>query len=723
MNELVVFKAVIQKLVGTYSNDFRIYACTPTEEIENLKYNKYGNISISGNVHELTLGQEYEITGKENKYGYEIVKIKRDKPKNKTQNSKFLSEVVTQKQAKALLDVYPDIVDKIINNNLDDVDLSLVKGIKDATFNKIKSKVIENFPLMEFIEEFDQYSISINNARKMYETFTSIELMRSKMNEDPYSTLCLIGGIGFKKADGLILGVESNKSMIKSLQRTKACVKYILTENEKGGNTWISLENLILKCEELIPQSMDYLLESLTDKSITVDKIGRRISFTKTFKTEKYIRDILLQALKVKNPLVVDVSKYYRINGFELGEEQKQILNEFCRNNVNLLVGNSGAGKSSSVQAIINLCDDENLSYTLMTPTGKSAIVLGNFTKRDAGTIHRKLCYNPSKGWGYNKDNKLDTDVVIVDENGMTDIWLMKNLLDAIDIQKTRILFVQDDAQLPSVSCGNCAYDFINSSIIPTTRLNKIFRYGEGGLLQVATKIRKGEKYLRNSEDIQIFGINKDYTFIPSEDDSIADYVVGIYQKLLNQGAEAKDILVLSANNVGKNGTIMLNNVLQEKFNPHKDNLKWIKYGETIFRENDVVMQVVNDYKAENEDGDEVTITNGEIGKIISIEWNKVYVQYDRDTIVYSKEDLDKIILAYSISIHKSQGSSVDNVIVVSPKSQVWTSNKNLLYVGLTRARKKAFHIGLVKTVNTALRKSAELQRNTFMIDLLQQNI
>lgn len=721
MENKITFKAVIERLVGEYANDFRIYACTPIEEVEGLKYNKYGNISISGNIHALTLEQEYEITGRENKYGYEIIKIKREKPTNKTQTSKFLAEVVTQKQAKSLLSVYPDIVSKIIDNNLEDIDLKLVSGVKDITFDKIKKKVIENFPLMEFIEEFSQYNIGINNARKMYSTFSSVELMREKMNLDPYSTLCLIGGIGFKKADTLILKANSESGIINSPQRMRACVKYVLTENEACGNTWISLESLIEKCEELTPQCMDSLLESLSSNDVYIDKVNRRIGFKKAFDTEKYICKSLIESLKVKNKLLIDVSKYYRINGFELGDEQKQILSRFCNNNINLLVGNAGSGKSSSVQAIINLCDDNDLSYTLMTPTGKSAIVLSNFTKRDAGTIHRKLCFNPSEGWGYNLENKLKTDVVIVDENGMTDIWLMKHLLDAIDIKKTRILFVQDDAQLPSVSCGNCAYDFINSEVIPTTRLNKVFRYGEGGLLQVATKIRKGERFLNDSDDIQVFGNNKDYTFVPSEDKEISEYVVGLYQKLINQGVDTSDILVLSANNVGNNGTIMLNQILQERFNPHKDGIKWIKYGETIFRENDIVMQVVNDYKAENESGDEVTITNGEIGKIIKIDWNKVYVKYDRDTIIYGKDDLNKLLLAYSISIHKSQGSSVDNVILVSPRSQVWTLNKNLLYVGLTRARKKAFHIGLQNTINGAIKKSAELQRNTFSINILKE--
>lgn len=722
MSESIEFKATITKKVGEYKNDFRIYGCMPTDiERKDIQYNKYGNVSLSGEMHDLSLNTEYTITAFPSKYGYTVTKISRDKPSSAKETSTFLKGIVTENQAITLLEVYPNIVEKIINNDLDDVDLSLTKGIKENKFNKIKEKVIENFPLMDFIETFNQYDITIGMAKKMYDTFASIELMIERMNTDPYSTLCLIGGVGFKKADNMILTVPENTSMVNSLQRMKACMKFVLNENENNGNTWISLDSLSSKCYELVPECLDFLLESLKDESIYIEKETRRIAYKKTYNIEVFIAETLFKMSQIHNPLIIDASKYYRANGCESSDEQRGILSQTCNNSVGLLVGNGGSGKSFSMQLLINMCDDNNLKYMLMTPTGKSAIVLSNFTKRDAGTIHRKLEFNPVEGWGFNENNKLDTDVVIVDENGMTDIFLMQNLLNAIDIYKTRIVFVQDDAQLPSVSCGNCAYDFINSGVIATTRLTKIFRYGEGGLLQIATKIRNGEKFIDNNcNEIMVYGDNKDYTFIPAEDNEIADYVISIYERLLSQGAEKTEILVLTGNNVGKNGTIELNKILQEKFNPYKEGCKFVKYGENIYMEKDIVMQNKNNYKATNEDGKIITITNGEIGEIIRIEWDNVYIKYDRDVIVYDKSDLSEIQLAYSITIHKSQGSSIDYTILATPVSQKWTCNRNLLYVGSTRARKKCFHIGLPSTVNHALKSSIELQRNTFIIELLK---
>lgn len=714
------FDGIIEKKIKD-SDKFKMYAVNPISNKEELNFNKYGNIIINGDLGELTLGMTYHINAEENKYGYGVINLKRDRPTTKTQTIKFLQEVVTQKQAKTLLSVYPNIVEKIINNDLDDIDLSLTNGIKEKSFENIKNNIIENFPLMDFIDEFSDYGVNINTAKKMYNEFTSIELMREKMNEDPYSTLCLLGGISFKKADSIILNVEKNKGLLNSLSRIKSCVKFCLTENENEGNSWIDLETLYNKCYGLASESIDFFFEALQDSKIYIDKDTRRISFRKTYETEKYIAYKLMEILKNSHKLAIDYSKYICVNGFNLSDEQQGILKNFCTYALNMLVGNAGSGKSFTTQSIINLCDDNDLSYILMTPTGKSAVVLSDYTNRDAGTIHRKLAFNPSEGWGYNEDNKLDCDVVIVDENGMTDINLMKHLLEAIDTNRTRLLFVQDDAQLPSVSCGNCAYDMINSGIIPLTRLTQIFRYGEGGLLQIATKIREGEKYVSdNCDDIQTFGTQGDYSLIPIEDESMVDFIVDIYKKLLSQGDDPMDILVLTSKNVHANGTIEINKILQDKLNPYKEGEPYAKSGENIFRLRDIVMQNSNNYKAINEYGYEVTITNGEIGKIVKIDFTSVYVQYQKELIVYDKTELSQIQLAYCITIHKSQGSGCKNVILATPKSHKWGLNKNLLYVGVTRAKQKCFHLGTPDTINFAIKKSIELQRNTWLGDLLK---
>lgn len=717
--EIIKFNGIVEKNVK-YGEKFKMYAVTPISNIENLVFNKYGNIIICGDIHDLTLGLEYEFNATNGKYGYEAFNIKRNKPSSKEQIINFLSEVVTNNQATILLNSYPNIVDMIINDDLKDLDLTKLKGIKAKTFDKIKIKIIENFPLIDFIDDFSEYGISLKMARKMYEKFASIERMREKMSVNPYETLCLISGIGFTKADKMILSVEKNKHMVNSISRMNACIKFCLTENEDNGNTWISLGELSDKCNKLASESFDYFLNSLLDEEIYVDKENRRIAFIKSYNTEKYIASKLIEILSNSQKLMIDYSKYFIIDGCRLSEEQEGVLKNFCNSNLSLLVGNAGSGKSFCTQAIIQLCDDNNLNYILMTPTGKSAMVLSEYTNRDAGTIHRKLGFNPTLGWAYNKENKLDYDVIIVDENGMTDVNLMKHLLEAVDENNTRVLFVQDDAQLPSVSCGNCAYDMINSKAIPTTRLTKVFRYGEGGLLQIATKIREGEEYVDNSiDEITTFGEKSDYSLIPISDDSMMDFIVGIYEKLLSQGNKPTDIMVLSAKNVNENGSIEINKAIQEKINPDKKGKEFVVYGDKVFRTGDIVIQGKNNYKAINEEGYETTITNGDIGKIIKISYNDIYIDYKREVIIYERSELDQIDLAYCISIHKSQGSGVKNVILSTPVSHKWNLNRNLMYVGVTRAKEKCFHLTLPSTINHALKKSIELNRNTFLKDLL----
>lgn len=719
--QIIEFSAIIDKKVKEYEN-FKIYAISPIDNQDSIKYNKYGNVSISGDLPDLTLGLTYYVKGIENKWGYEVINIKREKLISQKNIIDFLSEVITHNQAEVLLAVYPNIVNKIINNDLDDIDLSKTKGIKQKTFEVIKRKVIENFPLMDFIDEFNDYGIKLNMAKKLYKEFTSIDRMREKMLVNPYETLCLISGIGFKTADKIILSVEKNQHLVNSLQRMNSCIKFCLSENENNGNTWISLSDLLTQCNDLVPESIDFFVDALVDENIYVDSINRRISFKISYETEVYISKTFLQLLENPKRLLIEYSKYYTIDGCTLSDEQQNVLKNFCNSNLSLLVGNAGSGKSFCTQSIIQLCDDNDLSYILMTPTGKSAMVLSTYTNRDAGTIHRKLLYNPSTGWGYNKSNKLDCDVVIVDENGMTDIFLMKHLLEAIDITRTRILFVQDDAQLPSVSCGNCAYDMINSGVIPMTRLTKVFRYGEGGLLQIATKIRNGEEFINNScDEITTFGSKGDYSLIPIDDDSMQDFIIGIYEKLLNAGNTPLDIMVLSAKNVHENGTIELNKALQEKINPHKEGKNYVKHGDNIFRVGDIVIQGKNNYKAMNGDFEERTITNGDIGKIIQIDWVYVYIQYQKEVILYEKDELDQIDLAYCISIHRSQGSGVKNVILSTPVSHKWNLNRNMIYVGTTRAREKVFHLSLPSTINYAIKKSIEMNRNTFLQDLLIQ--
>ena len=418
------------------------------------------------------------------------------------------------------------------------------------------------------------------------------------------------------------------------------------------------------------------------------------------------------------------------------------------RNDKIFITGN--CGKSFTTQSVINMCKDNNKTFGLMSPTGRAAKVLADYTKESASTIHRGLDFNPGNpehdGWGFNEENKLMWDIVIVDEFSMADIFLFKHLLEAIDFNKTKLLLVGDNAQLPSVGAGNLLHDFMESKKIPTVTLTKVFRYGEGGISKIATDIRNCVKYLVNIiNPFTYFGKNKDYAFLNVDDSVIVKNALALYKKVCSKeyqelhGLKLKvsDVQVLTSKNVGDCGTDSLNNELQKIANPNYGSKEFMKIGDRLFFKDDLVMQTKNNYHAElytdnvelpwddfelnSKRKKEVMIANGETGTIIEINIKEQYVIIDFDgvKVKYYRGDLQSVSLGYAITIHKSQGGSIPIVILLTPKSHTFMLNSNLLYVGVSRTKVACYHLGNKNTINQCVNKKANFVRNTFMQELL----
>ena len=382
---------------------------------------------------------------------------------------------------------------------------------------------------------------------------------------------------------------------------------------------------------------------------------------------------------------------------------------------------------------------EHHKSFVLFAPTGKAAKVLSAYTNQTATTIHRGLGYNPSctPPWTINKDHTLKCDVVIIDEFSMVDIQLFDKVIDAIDFKTTKLLMIGDNAQLCSVGCGNLLHDFMETNLIPTTTLTKVFRYDEGGLMKCATDTRFCKTYLSSSmkSKMTTFGDNKDYTFVDLASEIIPQNVVALYKKLLDTGCNIENIQVLTAKNIGDCGTTALNNAIQKVANPNYGSEVYMKVGDTIYYEGDLVIQKVNNYKAEldtrylsdeekehYDNTDELPtafVANGESGIIKEIYNSYVIIDFDNICVKYYRTDMNMVGLGYSITIHKSQGSGIDNVILCTPQSHIFMLNSNLIYVGLTRMRKRCFHLGTLSSVNQAIGKKANLTRHTFMQQLL----
>ena len=699
-------------------------------EFPDIKLSKYGNASIVGEIHDLGVGIEYEVKAIEqlnkNGYNYKVINIRREKPANIYDMSFFLNEILTQKQAEILYSVYPNIVELVMQNKEMEIDLGRLKGIKEFTFNKIKEKIVENFCLAELVNEF-QGLINLPMLKKLYTKYTSVQRIKSKLRKDPYKCLCGLARVGFKTADSLLLELEKgsvidfDEELKVSSMRCLSCMLYLLEENEKDGHTIMSILELRNQCAKLVPACANHFVECMKNSSIHYDKKKMIVALDATYKIEQSIVNDLEKGLKNNTAWDFDIEEFRGVNGCKLSDEQIKILELICKNNICILNGAAGCGKSFSSQAVINMLKKHKKTFKLFSPTGRAAKVLSEYTKEEATTIHRGLGYMPPDIWSFNKEYKMSCDVLAIDEFSMTDIFLFRHVMDALDLSKTKLLLIGDNAQLPSVACGNLLHDMMESGIIPTVTLSKVFRYGEGGLMKVATDVRLGEKYLYNiDEKITYFGENKDYAFVNCDSSYIIKNAIAIYQKLITQGLQPSDIQVLTAYKKGEYGSIAINNHLQKIANQNYGSSNNIKVGDLLYYENDLVMQNVNNYHAklfngfnQMEESEETFIANGETGVIKEVYQSYVIIDFDGIVVKYYRNDMQMISLGYSMSIHKSQGSNARVVILLTPSSHKFMLNSNLLYVGLTRMREKCFHLGDISTVNLAIKKKANLIRNT----------
>lgn len=749
-------------------DNFKIYGCTVNEKLyPNVKMNKYGNVTIKGDISELSLDVEYTVKGNEsydNSFGYSyfVENIRRDRPKTNEETKNFLYEILSSQQVDSLMNAYPDIVDRVMNNRLDDIDLRNTPYIKEKTFEKIKEKIVNNFYLTELVEEFHGL-FSLSDMRKLYNEYSSVDRIKEKLKEDPYECMCQLDRTGFATADKMLLKLNAECIKMKengevpvinfdhdlksSYQRTKACIEYLITKNETdSGNTYMKIDLLKRNFISLIPEfnkneqiRIHFVKVLKEDKRLVFDQNSLCVCMKVTYNREQNIASKLTTGLLMPNAKAntwknIDYKKYKKCNGIELTEQQLTALEYICKYNVLALIGYSGAGKSQTTTAMITMFDDYGITYKLVSPTAKAAKVLKEYTKKDATTVHRGYSFKPPYMWGNNKDNPITEDILIMDESSMADVELFDALINGIDFKRTKLLLIGDPAQLPSVGAGNCLYDLIQSNIIKRVELTKIFRYGVGGISTVATKVRNQEAFLNEElTGTQVIGDDNGYVFINIPQERMVDKLVDTYVSLIKNGNSPNDIMVLTAQNKNDYGTFKINQKIQSRIN-NSDAM--IVYGsdenQTQYRLNDIVMNIKNNYHAKvydedfvklnanlevqfEEDCPETMVANGEIGVISVVFKDAIVIDFDYDRVVYKKQDLDNLQLGYAMSIHKSQGSGSKIVLMATPKAHTYQLSSNLLYVAITRAKERCIHFGEIDVVHRALKKKDNYQRKTLL--------
>jgi exodeoxyribonuclease V alpha subunit len=727
---------------------FRIYAGESRDE--NVKYNSYYNVSILGNLPELTLGAEYDVVAfeeeKNNEPQYKVISIKRKRPINNEGVRLFLSELLTPMQVEQIMQHYPNIIDIVSESKTDTIDLSKLYGIGEYIIKVIERKILENFKFAEIIAEFEGM-LDFELLKKLSEKHTSIEEIKQAIKNNPYECLTDLNRVGFKIADKTIINFDKeckkkykngekppilfDYDILTSRQRTTACIEYVLSENESNGHTKMVTQDLIKEVKNLAPECFQNILEVLKDKTKYVLKTPY-VARKDTYDTELYIAETLKFALSKENSIKWDfkVNKYK--NDFNLTDEQFSMLENVCKNNISVLNGFGGSGKTYTIKAILQMLKDNNIfNYLLAAPTGKASKVIKHYTNEYTSTIHRMLQAKGYNIFDFNEYHKLEADIIFIDESSMMDIFLTKHLLEAIDFTKTKLVLIGDSAQLPSVSCGNFFHDILESNI-PKSTLTKIFRYGIGGISTVATNTRLRKETIKENTNQTILGDDKAYVYFNITQDKIVKNVITLYKKLLETNPP-EDISILTSYNKGDYGTIILNNYLQSLANPKSKDKResYIKVVETKFYVDDIVMQNVNNYRAivyydsidfSLREKMYTFISNGEVGKIIDIDFQRqvALIKFDDATVVYTVKQLAECRLSYCYTIHKAQGSQNKIVILLTPKAHTYMLNSNLIYVGVTRATDRVYHFGELETFNRAIKIKENFDRQTFLQDLLQ---
>lgn len=577
-----------------------------------------------------------------------------------------------------------------------------VPGIGRKRVEKIaesweKQKDIKN--VMLFLQG---YGVSTAYAAKIYRQYGKESIDTVKTN--PYKLADDIWGIGFKTADTIAskMGYEKN-----DLRRLKSGVTYTLSHMAEEGNVYAEEEQLVKSAIELLDADENPVRQAISEMLQSEDLIAdaEAIYMPPFYYAEVGTANRLNKLLDcVEGSLfniIPDISVISKQTGVEYDEVQAEAIREAVSSKVMVLTGGPGTGKTTTTQGIIAALKAMGLRILLAAPTGRAAKRMSEATGMEAKTIHRLLEYNPKDGYKRNDDNPLEGDALIVDECSMIDLLLMNNLMKAIPAGM-RLVLVGDIDQLPSVGAGNVLRDIIDSKRIPVIRLTRIFRQAqESRIVMSAHAINKG--VFPDTSN----GKNTDFFFIQQEDpEQAVETIVKLVKERLPNAYKrpTSDIQVLTPMQRGVVGAANLNMALQTVLNPGQVSLNRSGYS---FRQGDRVMQLRNNYDKE--------VFNGDLGYIerVDMEDRTLFVCFDGRTVEYDVSELDELTLAYATTIHKSQGSEYPIVVMPVLMTHYVMLQRNLIYTGITRAKKICVLVGTKKALSFAIRNMLVLKRNT----------
>ncbi|MEH7350906.1 SF1B family DNA helicase RecD2 [Gottfriedia acidiceleris] len=723
-----------------FYNAENFYTVAKVKVVDTNLSNCEQEMTITGNIPRMNEDEAYTFKGivKDHpRYGkqFQISSFEKELPSTKKGVIQYLSsdlfKGIGKKTAEKIVD---HLGEGAINKILDNADsLEGVPGLAKSKGKEIYETILSHQGLEKVISFLSSYGIGTGLSIKIYKTYNESTLDVIRTN--PFKLIEDVDGIGFGRADeiGRAIGITGNHP-----DRIRAGCIYILEHlSMQEGHVYITQDQFIDETRQLLMKQDKELVEAVdisremkrlvADGKLVME--DERIYLAALYYAEKGIVNAIQKLLSsapdlgemTETRFAKELEDLESKMNVKYAPSQAQAIKKAMESAMMVLTGGPGTGKTTVIKGIVNLFStihdlsldqhsypkDDPFPYLLAAPTGRAAKRMSEATGLPAVTIHRLLGWTREGEFSHHEENPLNGKLLIIDEFSMVDVWLGNQLLKSIP-EGCQVIFVGDEDQLPSVGPGQVLKDLLNSGTVPTVRLKDIYRQSEdSSIITLAHYIKDGTI----SEDL--FEQRKDRSFIGCSSQQVVEVVKKVCENANKKGFPVRDIQVLAPMYRGPAGIDALNEGLQEVFNPKKEKQREMNFGDTTFRTGDKVLQLVN--VPEN------NVFNGDMGEIVNIFFAKenveqqdiIIVSFDGNEVTYTRPDFSQLTLAYCCSIHKSQGSEFDIIVLPIVKSYYRMLRRNLIYTAVTRSKKFLIMCGEQDAFIQGIGRTDDGQRQT----------
>ena len=728
---IVKFKAKID-VIKYYNedNNYHIMQFSTTEKLPNLKSHEGKYIgTLVGNCIRCIEGDTCNVEAEgvvHPNFGfqYKIISLNYDKPMDAGSMYTFLSAILTDAQTTVLYNAYPDIVDRVLEDNNYMPDLRTLKGIGEKTWYRIRDKIIDNLGYTELITLLAPVGCTLYMIKQIGKGEKDLSLLKKKILDNPY-VLCDLPHMGFKKVDNF--AIKLNPHIEYSEYRVYSCINYILEDiANNDGHCFIPIDELKIRFKELIsdkdilPVLEDVLSyereKNKNNQNPTLCIDENNVGSIMYKRMEQFILNKFIDIQNVVNIWELNYKDFFNSmkitaqkQGFCLSHEQAEAVRSIAEKNVTIISGKAGVGKSSVIKAILEVYKNKSIGMAALS--AKAAKRMREVTGfESAQTIHRMLRYN-GKGFEYNENLLLPYDLLILDECSMNNIYLFYAILKAVK-NTTKIVMAGDFCQLASIGVGSVFSDLVKNPIFNNHLLTQVYRQSENSFInEHANIIREGIMPFNIEKGLMPFGSDVLYIFRNKSED-ILNTAVNLYCEYLKT-TKIEDITIV----VPRKDTVcvsceFINNKIQDRL--LKDEERFITYYDKVFKVGSRIINKKNDY--------DKGILNGELGSVIFADRDCMIVKFDEGhTAEFKRAELDNVELGYAISVHSSQGSQYKITIVAMDMCSYTLLTSNMIYTAMTRACKNLIVVSQPSAFKRSVTNVQEHYRNTYLKLLLSE--